>query len=95
MKSADFLSVRDMSGKEIAATLSLARSMKANKKKYRKALDGKTLALILEKPSLRTRTSFDVGIQQLGGFRSIYPRPRSAWENANRSTMLRRISSVW
>jgi len=74
MKSTDFLSVRDMSGKEIAATLSLARSMKANKKKYRKALDGKTLALILEKPSLRTRTSFDVGIQQLGGF-SVYLSP--------------------
>jgi ornithine carbamoyltransferase len=63
-----------MSGKEIAATLSLAHSMKANKKKYRKALDGKTLALILEKPSLRTRTSFDVGIQQLGGF-SVYLSP--------------------
>ena len=74
MKSTDFLSIRDMSGKEIIATLSLARSMKANKKKYRKALDGKTLALILEKPSLRTRTSFDVGIQQLGGF-SVYLSP--------------------
>jgi len=74
MKSTDFLSIRDISGKEIIATLSLARSMKANRKKYRKALDGKTLALILEKPSLRTRTSFDVGIQQLGGF-SVYLSP--------------------
>jgi len=34
----------------------------------------KTLALIFEKPSLRTRTSFDVGIQQLGGF-SLYLSP--------------------
>ena len=74
MKSTDFLSVRDMSGKEILATISLARSMKANRRKFRKALDGKTLALILEKPSLRTRTSFDVGIQQLGGF-SLYLSP--------------------
>ena len=74
MKSTDFLSVRDMSGKEILATFSIARSMKANKKKYSKSLQGKTLALIFEKPSLRTRTSFDVGIQQLGGF-SLYLSP--------------------
>lgn len=74
MKSGDFLSVRDMSGKEILATFSLARSMKSNRKKYSKSLQGKTLALIFEKPSLRTRTSFDVGIQQLGGF-SLYFSP--------------------
>jgi ornithine carbamoyltransferase len=37
-------------------------------------LKGKTLALIFEKPSLRTRTSFDVGIQQLGGY-SLYLSP--------------------
>ena len=74
MKATDFLTVRDMSGKEILATFSLARSMKANRRKYRNVLDGKTLALILEKPSLRTRTSFDVGIQQLGGF-SLYLSP--------------------
>ena len=63
-----------MSTKEILATFVLARKMKANRKKYSKALQGKTLALIFEKPSLRTRTSFDVGIQQLGGF-SLYLSP--------------------
>lgn len=57
-----------MSAEEILSTFSLARAMKANRKKYSKALSGKTLALIFEKPSLRTRASFDVGIQQLGGF---------------------------
>jgi ornithine carbamoyltransferase len=74
VKAHDFLSVRDMSTKEILETFSLARKMKANRKKYSKALQGKTLALIFEKPSLRTRTSFDVGIQQLGGF-SLYLSP--------------------
>ena len=74
MKAHDFLSVRDMSTKEILTTFSLARKMKVNRKKYGKALQGKTLALIFEKPSLRTRTSFDVGIQQLGGF-SLYLSP--------------------
>ena len=74
MKAHDFLSVRDMSTKEILETFSLARKMKANRMKFAKALQGKTLALIFEKPSLRTRTSFDVGIQQLGGF-SLYLSP--------------------
>src|SRR5271169_225443 len=63
-----------MSTKEILATFALARTMKANRKKYSTALQGKTLALIFEKPSLRTRTTFDVGIQQLGGF-SLYLSP--------------------
>ncbi|MGA9408228.1 MAG: ornithine carbamoyltransferase [Bacteroidota bacterium] len=74
MKAHDFLTVRDMNTKEILATFALARKMKANRKKYGKALQGKTLALIFEKPSLRTRTTFDVGIQQLGGF-SLYLSP--------------------
>jgi ornithine carbamoyltransferase len=74
VKAHDFLSVRDMNTKEILETFSLARKMKANRKKYGNALQGKTLALIFEKPSLRTRMSFDVGIQQLGGF-SVYLSP--------------------
>ncbi len=74
MKAEDFLSVRDMNAKEILATFVLARKMKTNRKRFSKSLQGKTLALIFEKPSLRTRTSFDVGIQQLGGF-SLYLSP--------------------
>jgi ornithine carbamoyltransferase len=41
--------------------------MKSNRKKYRNGLEGKMMALIFEKPSLRTRTTFTVGIKQLGG----------------------------
>ena len=41
--------------------------MKSHPKKFRNALDGKMLAMIFEKPSLRTRTTFTVGIKQLGG----------------------------
>jgi len=70
----DFLTVLDFTTEEILATFELASNMKANIPKYFDALKGKTLALIFEKPSLRTRTSFDVGIQQLGGF-SIYLSP--------------------
>lgn len=70
----DFLSVRDFTTNEIWETFDLALKMKANRLGYIDSLKGKTLALIFEKPSLRTRTSFDVGIQQLGGF-SLYLSP--------------------
>jgi ornithine carbamoyltransferase len=45
----------------------VACQVKANPGAYAKALKGKTLAMILEKPSLRTRVTFDVGVEELGG----------------------------
>ncbi len=70
----DFLSLRDFTPAEIRTLLDLARQIKVHPLDYSKVLEGKTLALIFEKPSLRTRVSFDVGIQQLGGF-SVYLSP--------------------
>ena len=74
MNSHDFLSIRDFSPEEIRQFLALAATIKAHPAGYADALKGKTLAMIFEKPSLRTRVSFDVGIHQLGGF-SIYLSP--------------------
>ena len=74
MKATDFLSVRDMNREEILATFDIALDMKADRMKYAEALKGQALAMIFEKPSLRTRTSFDIGIQQLGGY-SLYLSP--------------------
>ncbi len=74
MKGKDFLSIKDFSPGEIWYLLTLARQIKTHPTTYNDALKRKTLALIFEKPSLRTRVSFDVGIQQLGGF-SIYLSP--------------------
>lgn len=74
MKAADFLTIRDMSKQEMLETFDIALDMKANRAKYAEALKGEALALIFEKPSLRTRTSFDIGIQQLGGY-SLYLSP--------------------
>jgi ornithine carbamoyltransferase len=74
MLPTDFLSIRDFTPKQIRHLLDIARTIKANPAGYNNALRGKTLALIFEKPSLRTRVTFDVGIQQLGGF-SIYLSP--------------------
>src|SRR5579863_3690546 len=67
----NFLSIKDFSPEEIRYLLDLAREMKAHPSAHSGVLKGKTLAMIFEKPSLRTRVSFDVGIQQLGGF-SLY-----------------------
>src|SRR6266581_7326935 len=67
----NFLSIKDFSPQEIRYLLDLAREIKSHPVAHHGALKGKTLALIFEKPSLRTRVSFDVGIQQLGGF-SLY-----------------------
>lgn len=74
MKAQDFLTVRDMSQEEILQTFDIALDMKADRSKYADALKGESLAMIFEKPSLRTRTTFDIGIQQLGGY-SLYLSP--------------------
>lgn len=60
--------MRDVSAGELTALLDLAADIKAHPTRFASSLDGKALALIFEKPSLRTRVSFDVGIHQLGGF---------------------------
>lgn len=70
----DFLSIRDFSPTQIKELLHLALQIKADPGAYSSALKGKTLAMIFEKPSLRTRVTFDVGIHQLGGF-SLYLSP--------------------
>ena len=74
MMANDFLSLRDFTPEQVRHLLDLASDIKKRPDAYSAALKGKTLALIFEKPSLRTRVSFDVGIQQLGGF-SVYLSP--------------------
>ncbi len=74
MRGKDFLTIRDFTTEELRHLLDLARDIKASPATFAGALKGKTLALIFEKPSLRTRVTFDVGIQQLGGF-SVYLSP--------------------
>ena len=68
MNGKDFLSIRDFSPQEIQYLLTLGRQVKDHPATYAVALRHQALAMIFEKPSLRTRVTFDVGIQQLGGF---------------------------
>ncbi len=74
MHRKDFVSLRDFSPGEIRHFLDIACRLKANPQAYSEALKGKTLAMIFEKPSLRTRVTFDVGMEELGGH-AIYLSP--------------------
>ncbi len=69
-----FLSLADHSPEQIRAYLDLARQVKLNPAGFREACRGRTLAMIFQKPSLRTRVSFETGIFQLGG-QGIYLGP--------------------
>ena len=66
------LSVADLSSEEIGVLIATAVDMKAGGRVS--LLDGKALALMFEKPSLRTRVSFEVAMRQLGGY-TIYLSP--------------------
>jgi len=70
----DFLSVRDLSVYEFGRMLDKAAEVKKRPEKYRKALKNKILAMIFQKPSLRTRMTFEAGMIRLGG-EAIYLAP--------------------
>ena len=74
LRGRDLLSIDDLTAGEIHHLFRLTADIKSHPQKYRKVLDGKMMALIFEKPSLRTRTTFAVGIKQLGGD-SVYLSP--------------------
>ena len=71
----DFLSLADHSPEQIRAYLDLARQVKLNPRAFRDVCRGRTLAMIFQKPSLRTRVSFETGIYQLGG-QGLYLGPK-------------------
>jgi ornithine carbamoyltransferase len=74
MKHKHFITVRDWSPAEVRDLIRSAGEIKAHPERYAESLRGKALAMIFEKPSLRTRVTFDVGIHQMGGF-SLYLSP--------------------
>jgi ornithine carbamoyltransferase len=63
----DFLSIDDLEPKELLALLDLAERVKAEPSDYADRLAGRSVALIFEKPSTRTRVSFDVAVASMGG----------------------------
>ena len=61
----DFLSISDLTPNEVHQLVQ--QSLQAKRGETRRELEGKVVALVFEKPSLRTRVSFEVGIRQMGG----------------------------
>ncbi|MHA1456582.1 MAG: ornithine carbamoyltransferase, partial [Promethearchaeota archaeon] len=78
------LKISDLSKEECESIISKAIEIKNNPPKFKAALKGETLLMLFEKPSLRTRISFETGMQQLGGhaiFYSIVDSPLGKKEN--------------
>ena len=67
MAQRHFLSLKDWSRDELELLFEQAAAIKANPDSYAGALAGQSLAMIFQKPSTRTRVSFEVGMNQLGG----------------------------
>lgn len=65
MRGKDLLTLADLEPEEVKLLVESADELKRGKQA--RPLEGKTIALIFEKPSLRTRVSFEVGIRQMGG----------------------------
>ena len=74
LKGRDLLSASDLTPAETDFLLQLALRVKAHPLRYRDALAGKSLAMLFEKPSLRTRVTFELAMTQLGG-RALYLGP--------------------
>ena len=62
-----FLDLIDVPAEELRRMIDLARAIKAKRSGNKRPLAGKTLAMIFERPSTRTRVSFEVAMRQLGG----------------------------
>src|ERR671923_236394 len=67
MSERDFLSIDDLSGDELVALLDTADEVKGEAGTYENALAGRQVALVFEKPSTRTRVSFEAAVAGLGG----------------------------
>src|SRR5262249_29519999 len=62
----DLISIHDLTPKEIRQIFTTTADLKAHPRNYCDALAGRSVALIFEKPSLRTRVTFDLGATQMG-----------------------------
>ena len=72
-----FLSTSDWSREDLASLLHLAGELKQNP--MNSSLKGRSVALLFLNPSMRTRTSFELGMQQLGGIAIVLQPGKDAW----------------
>ena len=82
LRGRDFLGIVDLQTEELSFLIDLATEVKAHPGSYWTALEHRSLALLFEKPSLRTRATFEIGAKQLGMARAP---PRPAGKSASAS----------
>jgi ornithine carbamoyltransferase len=63
----DLISIQFLTPEDIGLIFETAAAIKKEPRKFARALEGKIVALLFEKPSLRTRVTFDVGMTSMGG----------------------------
>ena len=80
-----YLSVDDLSPAELIGLLELSGKVKADPEAYADRLRGRSVALVFEKPSTRTRVSFEVGVAELGAHPLVICRRISNWDGARPS----------
>jgi len=85
MKLKNLISISDLSVSQIEEIFVLADRIKSDKNSFANCLNGKTLALLFQKPSTRTRVSFEVGMRQLGG-EAIYLGPEEVGLGSREAT---------
>src|SRR3954464_2457818 len=67
ISASDLLSDLDLTNDELVYLLDLADEVKRDARSYGRVLEGQNLALLFEKPSLRTKLTFEIAMRQLGG----------------------------
>jgi ornithine carbamoyltransferase len=67
MRAKSFISIHDLTAEEVGGLFDLTARLKAEPGRYRDRLTGRSLAMIFQKSSTRTRVSFEVGMFELGG----------------------------
>ena len=67
LRARDLCSISDLSVSEMAAIMELAHAVKAQPQEFRHSLDARQMVMFFEKASLRTRLTFEAGINTLGG----------------------------
>ena len=73
----NFISTTDWKKQELQEILDYAKDLKINR--FNNALKNKSVALLFFNPSMRTRTSFELGVQELGGYAVVLHPGKDAW----------------
>jgi len=91
MTQRNLLSISDFSAKEIEGLLRTAGQMKKKPSMAARALEGKTIALVFEKPSTRTLVSFAGGIQSMSGFPLVLQHDALQWKRGETIADMARV----